>query len=322
MTRRLLLLALLAVLVTWALQRWPQALAGLQGVAGVPASSWLVVAAGLSAGYLVRAWRLHAEWHRLVGVGRVECLHVTLQHTAAVHLLPMRAGEFGFPLLLRQRWGVPIGEGMAGLVALRFQDMCVVGWLGVVSAATAATLTAQVGPAAGLAGVVAACALWLVLGVLIRRAALQPDLDAAAPRRGWRQWLRLLAHAWRRTTPRTWALTLGNWVLKLGTLAFLYHAATVPDWVVAWMCALGGDTGAALPVQPAAGFGTFEAGAAMLGHWAGAAAPMPVLLGTALGVHLVLLFYALAAALVVALVHRGPAPCRVATTVAEPLRSQ
>lgn len=322
MTRRLLLLGLVGALLAWALHRWPQALDGLQGVAGVEWPAWLAVFAGLSASYVVRAWRLHAEWYPLAGVGRIECLHVTLQHTAAVHLLPMRAGELGFPLLLKQRWGVPLSEAMACLVALRVQDMCVVGLLGVASAAVVAVLTEQVPPCAAVAGMLATFALWVALVLSARRATrTTPGRDEATGPRGWRHGLHLLRAAWRRTTPRTWTLTLANWLAKFGTLAFLYHAAAVPGWAAAWMCALGGDAGAALPVQPAAGFGTFEAGAAMLGHWAGATMPLPALLGAALGVHLVLLAYALGAALLVALVHRAPARLPGAAPAAGPARS-
>ena len=86
---------------------------------------WLLTLCGLLASYGLRSARLqvvlsldahHAPPQRWLGL-RTDALRVILLHNAAVNLLPMRAGELSFPLIVQYPWN---GNGNgAGLWIIR-----------------------------------------------------------------------------------------------------------------------------------------------------------------------------------------------------------
>lgn len=316
-----LALAAFGVLLALVWNRWPHVAAGFHGAVTVPTGTWLLAAACLLVSYAIRALRIQIEWQHRHPVSWGECAFVILQHNAAVHLLPMRTGELGFPLLLNRRWGVPPAEAIACLLVLRAQDALVMVLIASMSAATV------LGLRAGIGGVSLAVALALLLAMILvgarslgeclqKRATgpeglatstptARPDgepfsrpASAAGAPSAWRRWLVTVVSAWRRAEPVTWGLSALNWLVKLAALGLLFRAAAGMTPLSAWMSAIGGEAGAALPVQAPAGFGTYEAGAALLGRWAGATWPWPELLGSALAVHLFVIGMALLAAAV------------------------
>jgi hypothetical protein len=316
-TLRALLAAALAAALAFALHRLPDMAAGLRQAASVPGAAWGLVALGVLCSYALRAKRIQIEWRRRCPVSWRECLFVVLQHNAAVHVLPMRAGELGFPLLLSRRWGVSTAEATAGLVALRAQDALVVSLMAAASASVVllireadalAPLVIILGAVVSIGGAMR----WVKRrGRLARRDAAatratgwsegvkpgRPAQGAAqAPVANWRRLPELVATAWQRAERITWALSALNWIVKFAVLAVLFAAAAGLQPLPSWMCAIGGDIGAAMPVQAPAGFGTYEAGATLLGVWAGAGSPPAALLGTALAVHLFVVGMALASA--------------------------
>ena len=309
MSRRALALivgTLLAAAVLAALLRRAD-LASLRDAAGaLPLWGWCAAAAGLVASYLLRALRLQAEWGPRVGTRFVDCLHLMLVHNAAVNLLPMRAGEAGYPWLLQRRFGVPILESSASLLRLRVQDLLLLALLAI-------ALLVPHGPWLALVAALAIVAGWRALAPTLVSAAgtrAADDKLAALSRTALRA---LLAPAASPSAARTsWLCAAANWAVKIvaigGLLAALAGLA-LPSGVRG---ALGGELAALLPLQGPAGLGSYEGAV-----WATVALhdrSAPAQLGlAALAVHL----FALAVGLVAAAVVHASAPAPAMRTQGE-----
>lgn len=237
----------------------PAALA--QAWQAVPAWMWGLAALAWSGSFVLRAIRLQQEWRWKRAVPWHEAMRVVLTHNAAVLLLPLRAGELGYPVLVQQVFGAQWRDALRSLLWLRLQDVVVLG-----------TLSALLWP--GLPWVWRA----LLLGAVV--------FPFVWPKRAWR-WLltrrlwgvaplRRLMH--RRGSPAGWWLSLGNWVLKISVVGTLLHtlAPAGAAWT-AWQAlaaALGGELAALMPVQGPAGLGTYEAGVWLLSNLPLSAAPL------------------------------------------------
>jgi uncharacterized membrane protein YbhN (UPF0104 family) len=230
--------------------------------------------------YCVRAQRIATEFRSLINARYSEVLRVVLMHNAWVNILPFRAGELAFPLLMRSRFGVPVERSAASLLWLRVQDACVL--------ALAAALALPRVPLAtrlGIAALVmaATAALWWLART--RRPLGRPLLEklraglAAATGSPW----------------QTWLWTALNWAIKLAALTLLLAALLPAPASIAFSGALGAEAAAVLPVQGVAGFGTYEAGAAAM------LAPAGIAPGTALPAALVMHLVVIASALVAGL---------------------
>jgi len=257
----------------------------LTALAQVPLWAWPLAVAGLWGSYGLRAERLRREWgtwgrtHRPEArmPGLSDSVDLFLTHNAALLLLPMRAGEAGYPWLLHRRFGIPVAESVRSLVWLRLQDALVLALLGLLGLAP--------GPAwLRLAGV---AALVLLLWGLLPRLSRQLG-------QWWPRWQALqgtlVAH---RGDLTGWGLCVGNWLLKLAVLGgVLALLAGLPVWQ-GWSGAVAGELAAALPIQAPAGLGSYEAAIWAAGQWVGAAVPPAVLAGAALAVHTLSLVTAL-----------------------------
>jgi len=223
---RLASLALGAVLVSglvWLLPPW-SALA--ERALAVSAADWALAALGLMLSYALRASRLVLEWRGRVSLRWTDGLHLTLLHSAALQVLPFRAGEAGYPLWLKHRWKVSLRDATISLLRLRLQDMAVFGLLALAAFVPLASLP------------------WRLALVAMILAVLARWVPRWWPSLGW----------------RSWALSAANWSVKSLALAWLLAALLGVPWVAGWQGAVGGDVAAALPVQPPAGFGLYEAG--------------------------------------------------------------
>lgn len=257
-----------------------------------PAWIWGVVVLGLWGSYALRAERLRREWSAW---GRAQTppaaplslgvsLDIFLAHNAALVLLPMRAGEAGYPWLLNRRFGIPVAESVRSLVWLRLQDASVLGGLGLISLAPGGwTSRLALGAAALLV-------LWGVVPWLSRQIGQR-----------WPRWqgiqAALLAH---RGDRLGWGLCLANWCLKLGVLGLalsqLTGASSSAEALTLWQgwsAAVAGDLAVALPLQAPAGLGSYEAAIWAAGQWQGSHVPLAQLTGAALAVHLLSLASAL-----------------------------
>jgi len=256
-------------LLAWAWQSVdPQALKAVWST--VPMWGWLMAGLLWSGSLALRAERLRREWHWKRWVPWSEAMRVILFHNAAVLLLPMRAGELGYPVLVKQVFGASWQASWRSLVWLRLQDVMVL-----------ATLAVWLWPGVPVAWRVLMALLWV--GLLTAPARLW--LWLLKRRIKGMAFVRSLMH--RRSGLSGWFLSWGNWLLKLLAVAGLLHSLAPEhaslDFAQAWAGALGGELAALLPVQGPAGLGTYEAGVWLFSGLPVAAAPMLGLV--ALGVH-------------------------------------
>lgn len=95
--------------------------------AQLPAWAWPPVLTLLTLSYVLRAERLRAHLgaHSRTPrrLPRVPLYLITLRHNLLNLALPMRLGEWSLPVLLRERFRIPLAEGSAGLVWLRLLDL-------------------------------------------------------------------------------------------------------------------------------------------------------------------------------------------------------
>ncbi|MFO1341194.1 MAG: lysylphosphatidylglycerol synthase domain-containing protein [Burkholderiaceae bacterium] len=291
-TRLLLASALGIGLLAWLLRQVDLAPLG-QALRQTPAWLWLVALAGLLLSYALRAERLRREWGSWFAAdaargrapGFMDCLALFLTHNAAIVVLPLRAGEAGYPLLMQRRFGVPLAESLKSLLWLRLQDAAVLATL-------AAWWLPLFAPAARTAWTALLAAAWVA--ALLFGARLLAALGARVPavQRFQAAWL---AH---RNDRLGWALCVANWVVKLAVFALVLQALAPLDAAGALRGALGGELASVLPLQGPAGLGTYEAGV-----WAAALAGQPPAPGAgaqvaagALALHAFALAVALAAA--------------------------
>ena len=208
--------------------------------ASIPPGFWLLGLAGFALCYLARATRLWLEWRTVSTVRLPTMLAIAVQHNAAVHLLPMRAGELSFPFLLKRHAGASLTDAALSLATLRLQDLATVMALGVL----------LLWPGIGALALLAAAVMAFLL--------LQPRLQAWRPQHPK---LARLAEAVRRSRAGHvgWLLCFISWSLKIGVVAMLLGQLTDLPALTAMRGALGGELSAGMPVQGPAQFGAYEA---------------------------------------------------------------
>src|SRR5690606_5685039 len=90
---------------------------------GVGAGAILLSIALLVVTHLVRAHRM-LDYFPEHASGHFFCLfRVTQIHNLLNIMLPFRAGETSFPLLMRSEFGVPLAHGASALLVLRLLDL-------------------------------------------------------------------------------------------------------------------------------------------------------------------------------------------------------
>lgn len=253
-TRLLLASALGLGLLAWLLRQVDMAPL-LAAFSATPPWLWGLAVAGLWASYALRAERLRREWAAWFAADTargpapsfVDCLGLFLTHNAAIVVLPLRAGEAGYPWLMQRRFGVPLADSLRSLLWLRLQDAAVLATLAALWLPPFTSPT-RAGWAAALA------ATWLAA------AFLGPRLMAWAVAR-WPAAGRFQA-AWltHRNDRFGWGLCAANWGVKLAVLALLLQALAPLDLAAGLRGALGGELASVLPLQGPAGLGTYEAG--------------------------------------------------------------
>ncbi|MEN9905149.1 MAG: hypothetical protein RLZZ555_1714 [Pseudomonadota bacterium] len=230
------------VALGWMLRQvdWQQAFATWDKV---PVHVWLLSGAGLAASHLLRAGRVRAEWCKQLRLGWREAWGLMVRHSAWVVLVPMRGGEAIYVWALHRQGGVPLRQAGLSLLRLRLQDMAV---LAVLAAALFAPL-AWYWRLLLLAAMLVA-AIWLLPAIWF-------IVQERAIRRSGESGRQLPPPAW-----ASWAYAVSNWMVKLAAIAWPLLSLLPIDLDAALKGATGGELAAALPVQPPAGFGPYEAG--------------------------------------------------------------
>jgi len=267
-----------AVLLWWLLR--PVDSAGWrQSAAQVPAGLWLLCTVLWLMSFVFRGRRVQQEWQWRRPVSLAIAMRLVLLHNAAVLVLPFRAGEAGYPLLVKQVFGAPLSQSLRSLMWLRIQD------LGVLS-----LLLVWLWP--GLHWALPVLCSLVLLGLILLPA--RAWLLLLKRRSAWAKWLRKLLH--RRAPRSAWLLSLANWLCKLSVVALLLSSLMAIPMKAAFQGALGGEWAGLLPLQGPAGLGTYEAGV-WLATGLHDAAMTALLPAAALLVHLFCLAVSLGAAL-------------------------
>lgn len=268
----------------WWLLRAVDWVALLTQALAIGAGPWLVMASGLMVSHVLRAGRIRNEWQSTLLMDWRSAWALLVTHSAWVVLAPLRLGESAYIWALHQRGGIGIARAAGSLLKLRLQDAGVLActalviWLPVPTVLRGALALAMLGAQVWLAP--------LVWQRLMRRRDPQADMPTGT---------RAISRA-------SWFYAIANWLVKLAAIGWpLSHLVGLSPFH-AFAAALGGEWGAALPLQPPAGLGPYEAGvwagAQLVAHAEGMAAPTaPELAGAALVVHMVALILTVGCAL-------------------------
>ncbi len=207
----------------------------------------------LAVSYLVRTLRVYRYFGFKRGFGAMTRL--LLQHNAWVVLLPMRAGEIAFPVLMRRYFAVPVERSVPALVWLRLMDLhtLVLALLVVFSLIWRST--------AVIAITVTWAALLLAGFYLARRLSeVKPKLD---PTTRFAALTRGVLSAIPPSTSRVaedWGLTTANWLLKLFAFGWIIKVFASLNYHPSLVGAVGGELSSIIPINGLGGFGTYEAG--------------------------------------------------------------
>lgn len=254
----------------------------------------LLAIAGMLASYALRGTRIYLAEAQIPRGAWFACLRLILINNALNLILPARAGELSFPVLMRRWFGIDASQAAGTLVWLRLLDLQV---LATVAAACAASgwlirvqgLSSLAWLAAGLAGVAP-----LLLFAL--RAPLQAGL---AGRRGKLAGFATKALAGLPHQASGLALDLvltwAAWSVKLLALGVVLGLLAQVSPLAGTLGAIGGDLSTVLPLHAPGGFGTYEAGVMALLAPASGAAELGPLLAAAVNLHLLVLTTALVA---------------------------
>ena len=280
--------ALYAAFIEWFFG-WGAILAGWQAV-GI--GTILLALALLVGTYFIRTHRMQDYFPRETCGQFLKLFRVTQVHNLLNIMLPFRAGETSFPLLMRSEFGVPLAHGTSALLVLRLLDLhalLAAAGLGLVASASRPYLA------------VTLWALFLLLPLILfplksrliatmrqrlpeRLATLVDEIDDGLPRDV-------------SAFTRAWMLTVLNWGVKVLVLAWVLGLMGVLPVAAAFGGALGGEISSVLPVHAPAGVGTYPAGigagAAAFGS-ARDAATLEVLAKASINTHLLMLVSALA----------------------------
>src|SRR5215204_398782 len=71
--------------------------------------------------YLVRALRMYRYFRLDRGFGL--CVRLLLHHNVLLNLLPLRTGEFAFPVLMKRYFDLPMQRSIPALLWLRVLDL-------------------------------------------------------------------------------------------------------------------------------------------------------------------------------------------------------
>jgi len=237
-----------------------------------------------AASYLARAARLHFLFAGATAGRFPLSLKLVLLNTLANNLLPMRAGELSFPLLMKRLFRVPLGPAMAGLAWLRLMDLHTLLGLGLMGL---------------LAGRGDGPWWWVLMAAFLALPWLAYRFQRAIP--GWLgdgRW-RAVGAAIAAGSPahgaafwQCWMWTVLAWGAKLAVFVGLLSAFSGAAVGAALLGALGGELTSVLPFHGVAGMGTYEAG--VVAGMAPFGVPFGDALAGAVNLHLFLLGVSLA----------------------------
>lgn len=276
------------VFVQW-IWGWPQLAAQWHEIGYAP----VVFAIALLIGtYFIRCYRIYDYFSDGVRGRFFLLLRVTQIHNLMNIMLPFRAGETSFPILMRSEFGISLTRSTSALLTMRLLD------LHALFAAAGIGLVIESGKGAlswllwGLF-LVAPMALFFLKGRVLsiietrlpeKLSKLLVEVEAGLP-----------ANA--AGFMRAWLLTVLNWATKVAVLAWALFAIGVNPLGACFGGALGGEVSSVLPVHAPAGVGTYPAGitAGAISFGASAqGASLDLLAAAAVNVHVLIIVSAIA----------------------------
>ena len=215
---------------------------------------WTIIApaALVALTYLLRTLRLYRYFNMKKDFGL--CLRLMLQHNLLLNLLPMRTGEFAFPVLMNRYFSMAPSRTIPALLWLRLLDLHALVLILIL------VIGFFVSPTLGIVmSVLWVSGLFLVFSV-------SKKLDAFLANHQAKRVLLLLRNTVsaipRRVGPlvESWLLTVANWAAKLAVCAWIIQVFSSTDYMIALAGAIGGEASTILPVHGFAALGTYELG--------------------------------------------------------------
>lgn len=284
-------LTLVVIIVYAAFVQWLWGWANIAGQwARLGIGNVLVAILLLTSTYFLRTWRIK-DYFPAETAGRYGALfRVTQIHNIVNIMLPFRAGETSFPMLMRSEFGIPLLRGTSALLVMRLLDL------------HALLAAAGVGWASQAQNPVLGWGAWLVFlllplagfaarGSLLRGAArvLPAKAQNFVGEIGLGLPVDLPAFA------RAWGMTVVNWLVKVLVLAWVLGLLGVGPLAASFGGALGGELSSVLPMHAPGGVGTYPAGitAGAIAFGARARTSVDTLAQAGINAHLLILVSAL-----------------------------
>lgn len=201
--------------------------------------------------YLLRALRVYDYFHARLRGQFPQTLRLTVLHNFANNLLPMRAGEAAFPILMRRYFGQGLADSALALLWIRGLDLHFL--LLVALGALWLRESALFWLLAMLAWLSSLLLVYPLRRPLLERACTHPGRTAALARRV----LETLPRS-QGAFLRLYLWTLLTWISKIiAFAAVLTHFLPLPTWQ-ALLGVMGSELSSVLPIHGLAGSGSYE----------------------------------------------------------------
>ncbi|MBB4185026.1 hypothetical protein GGE07_001655 [Sinorhizobium terangae] len=217
---------------------------------------WSVLAALvlLISTYFIRCVRIYDYFPEHTRGRFLPLFRVTQVHNLLNIMLPFRAGETSFPLLMRSEFGVPLVHGTSALLVMRLLDLhalLTVAAIGLVIDMSDALIAWLAWTLAFLSPL----AFFLLKGKVLALARSKAPAKLATALDEVEAGLPDNVPAFL----RAWAMTMLNWGVKVVVLAWVLAIIGVAPLAACFGGALGGELSSVLPVHAPAGVGTYPA---------------------------------------------------------------
>ena len=220
--------------------------------------------------YFIRSLRLFYYCKKVIKNKWLIAFKIHLQHNFYNNLIPMRAGELSFPLLMKTHFKLSYAESAGTLLWFRLLDLQAL----LLFSLTALHAQHLIRPeyALPLMILVLVCPTFVLLPSIKRLITANQPQERKQSTPALNKPLKTLAILLERLKnglPQTqsafwvsWALTLTNWAVKILVFAWVLEFFHPMPLSIAIMGAIGGEATSLLPIHGFAGIGSYEAGIA------------------------------------------------------------